>query len=175
MPFAIGDWVKIGNVEGSVEEINLRSTRLRTSEDSIITLPNSNLIKASVENLGARRHHRVKTMLSVSATLSSSRLQELIDELRNIIGTHPKTRKTGFQVEVYEFTFTEVRILLNFFLNAATYTEELRYRGELLIAFKRAAEEMGIETLSAPAPPEPETEAIPKTPAEEDPASRSSE
>src|SRR5213075_891075 len=58
MPFALGDWVKIDKVEGVVEEINLRSTRIRTFEDSLITLPNSNLIKASVENFGARRFRR---------------------------------------------------------------------------------------------------------------------
>lgn len=152
MPFAIGDWVKIGAVEGSVEEINLRSTRIRTSEDSIVTLPNSNLIRASVENLGARRHHRVKTILSVSAQLSTQRIDALAERIRLVIEEHPKTRKTGYQVEVYDFTYTEVRIMINFFVNADSYSEELRYRGELLLQIKRAAEEMGIESLTAPAP-----------------------
>jgi MscS family membrane protein len=163
MPFAIGDWVRIGAVEGSVEEINLRSTRIRTSEDSVITLPNSNLIRASVENLGARRHHRVKTTFSVSAQLPAERISALVDKLRETIKNHPKTRKTGFQVEVYEFTFTEVQIMVNFFINASNYTEELRHRGELLLEFKRAAEEMGIESLSAPAPAEEPREAVPPT------------
>jgi len=58
MPFAIGDWVKVNGQEGMVEQINLRSTRIRTVEDSILTMPNSNFIKASVENLGQRRSRR---------------------------------------------------------------------------------------------------------------------
>ncbi len=48
MPFSLGEWIKVGNIEGVVEEINLRSTRLRTFEDSVITLPNANIIKAAV-------------------------------------------------------------------------------------------------------------------------------
>lgn len=163
MPFAIGDWVKIGAVEGAVEEINLRSTRIRTSEDSLITLPNSNLIRASVENLGARRFRRVKTMLSISSQLSSERIQRLVDQLRKIIAEHPHTRPTGYQVDIYEFTMTEIHILLNFFIKANNYTEELSYRGELLMAFKRAAEELGIESLTSNPPPAAAPESIPET------------
>jgi MscS family membrane protein len=129
----------------------------------VVTLPNSNLIRASVENLGARRHHRVRTTFSVSAQLPAERLAALVERIRQVIKDHPKTRKSGFQVEVYEFTFTEVHILVNFFIIASNYTEELKHRGSLLLEFKKAAEEMGIETLSAPAPVEKDSEAIPKT------------
>jgi MscS family membrane protein len=58
MPFAIGDMVKIDKIEGIVEEINLRSTRIRTYENTLINLPNANLIRAAVENVSARQYRR---------------------------------------------------------------------------------------------------------------------
>ena len=58
-PFQVGDWIKTGDVEGTVEEVGFRSTRIRTFYNSLITLPNANLIKASVDNLGARITHHL--------------------------------------------------------------------------------------------------------------------
>jgi MscS family membrane protein len=171
MPFAIGDFVKIGEVEGVVEEINLRSTRIRTMEDSVVTLPNSNLIRAAVDNLGARRHNRVRTVVAVNAQLPAEQVRALIERMRQIILDHPKTRKYGFQVAVRDMTVNEVQIGVNCYVEAATTTEEMERRGELLLRFKEAAESMGIETLPtvtpvalrrAPATPEsPEEQAAP--------------
>ncbi|MEN8151523.1 MAG: mechanosensitive ion channel domain-containing protein, partial [Planctomycetota bacterium] len=65
-PFAVGDWVRIGGEEGTVVEVGFRSTRVRTFYNSLITIPNGNLISATVDNMGARRYRRVKTMLSLT-------------------------------------------------------------------------------------------------------------
>jgi MscS family membrane protein len=65
-PFHIGDWVIIGDVEGSVEEVGFRSTRIRTFYNSLVTLPNSNLTTTTIDNMGARRYRRMKAMLGLT-------------------------------------------------------------------------------------------------------------
>jgi len=65
-PFRIGDWVKIdGNIEGMVEEVGLRSCRIRTFHNSLITIPNGMLTNAHIDNLGMRQYRRLSIMISV--------------------------------------------------------------------------------------------------------------
>ena len=64
-PFGIGDWVVIGDQEGTVEEIGFRSTRLRTFYNSKITIPNAKLVNTAIDNLGDRRYRRLKCMIAV--------------------------------------------------------------------------------------------------------------
>jgi MscS family membrane protein len=57
--FSVGDWIVVGDIEGTVEDISFRSTRIRTFYNSLITLPNANLITSSVDNFGKRRYRRM--------------------------------------------------------------------------------------------------------------------
>ncbi|MCM8525646.1 MAG: mechanosensitive ion channel family protein, partial [Lentisphaeraceae bacterium] len=60
-PFEVGDWVVINGVEGTVEQIGLRSSRIRTFYCSQVNVPNSTLIQATVDNYGRRNFRRIKT------------------------------------------------------------------------------------------------------------------
>ena len=64
-PFDVGDWVVVEGIEGVVAEVGFRSTKILTFYNSIVTLPNSNLINASVDNYGAREFRRWSTRLGV--------------------------------------------------------------------------------------------------------------
>ena len=64
-PFNVGDWIRIGDQEGTVTEVGFRSTRIRTFYDSIITVPNSRLINTAVDNMGGRRYRRWSTTLGL--------------------------------------------------------------------------------------------------------------
>ena len=56
--FTVGDWIKVDDQEGSVEALGFRSTRIRTFYNSLVTVPNSKFITATVDNMGARRFRR---------------------------------------------------------------------------------------------------------------------
>lgn len=65
-PFKIGDHILLDNKEGIVEEIGFRSTRIRTWEDSIVSIPNSVVANADIENMGVRRWRRNVIILSLT-------------------------------------------------------------------------------------------------------------
>ncbi|MFP6596099.1 MAG: mechanosensitive ion channel domain-containing protein, partial [Candidatus Hydrogenedentota bacterium] len=65
-PFQIGDWVQVGDVDGSVESVGIRSTRVRTFYNSIVTVPNAILTTAIIDNYGARRFRRYKTNIGIT-------------------------------------------------------------------------------------------------------------
>ena len=58
-PFTVGDVVTVGSVTGSVEKVGFRSTRIRTFDKSVVTVPNKNLVDAELDNLGLRPVRRV--------------------------------------------------------------------------------------------------------------------
>ncbi|HRJ25965.1 MAG TPA: mechanosensitive ion channel [Fimbriimonadaceae bacterium] len=153
MPFAIGDWVKIGDVEGIVEEINLRSTRIRTFADSLVSLPNSNLIKASVENLGRRRYRR--TVVELVMTNSNppeqvesflSKARESLKQRSTLVQEKSTLRLTGLQDGHYVAT-----ILL--FLDVPDLATEQAEREAILLEILQMAHQQQLDLGRAPAPP----------------------
>ena len=152
MPFALGDWVKIDKVEGIVEEINLRSTKVRTFEDSMITLPNSNLIKAAVENYGARRYRRQRFLVRVSNANKADRLEQFVQEIREYLDQVEAAVKGRTIVEVNELGEGSTGILVQCFLEANSFRDEARERGNLILAIFRAAEKSRVAINGAPMP-----------------------
>jgi len=144
-PFQVGDWVVVGDVEGTVEEMGFRSTRIRTFYNSLITLPNSNLIKASVDNLGARRFRRWSTRLGVAYNTPPERVDAFCDGIRELIERHPYTRKDYFHVYFNGFGAASLEILLYVFFETPDWATELRERHRLAVDILRLAHELGVE------------------------------
>lgn len=151
MPFALGDWVKIDKVEGIVEQINLRSTKIRTFEDSVITLPNSNLIKASVENFGARRYRRQKFMLKFMHGAPPERVEELCVRLKEYIQAQPGIVKDKTVVELNEVTEGWIGILVICFLDVGASLDELKMRSRLMAETLRLSQGLGLNFTATPA------------------------
>ena len=66
-PFKRGDWISSGDIDGSVEHVGIRSTRVRTAQDSVMVVPNGKLANSTINNLGTRRHRLLKTQFIVTA------------------------------------------------------------------------------------------------------------
>jgi MscS family membrane protein len=144
MPFALGDWVKIDKVEGIVEQINLRSTKIRTFDDSLITLPNSNLIKAAVENYGARRYRRQRFQVRVSYVNDAATLEHFMEIVRAYLEKVPNVVPARNIVEIYDMTEVSVGILVQCFFEADSFQEEAQLRGQLILAIFNAQKESGV-------------------------------
>ncbi len=131
MPFAIGDWVKIDKVEGIVEEINLRSTRIRTFEDTVINLPNANLIRAAVENVSSRRYRRQKFNLRAAYDTPPEKLNALCNDLRDYLKSDEKVDPERIIVNLSEMDDTGISVLVQCHFEAASQAEELEIRHRL--------------------------------------------
>ncbi len=145
MPFGVGDWIKVGDIEGTVEEINLRSTRIRTFEDSLITLPNSNFIKAAVENLGQRRSRRVRTTLVLEPPTPAADLAGFCDALRTHLGAMPESIEDSVFVSVYDIKETGVHIQIAVRFEVNSYAEEVACRQAILLEAVRLLETHNLE------------------------------
>jgi len=144
-PFSIGDWVVIGDIEGSVEEVGFRSTRVRTFYNSLVTMPNSILTTTKIDNMGARRYRRMKTMLAVTYDTSPERIDAFCEGIRKIIQMHPYMRKDMYQVYFNEYGAASLDILVYVFWATPDWNTELRERHRFLLDVLRLARQLEIE------------------------------
>jgi MscS family membrane protein len=143
--FHVGDWVVIGDVEGTVEEVGLRSTRIRTFYNSTIILPNSTLITASIDNMGKRKYRRFKCKLSVTYQTPPDKIEAFCEALRELVRLHSYMRKDYYQVYLTDLAASSLEILVYVFWEAPDWSTELRERHRFLIDVLKIAEVLEIE------------------------------
>jgi MscS family membrane protein len=152
MPFAIGDWVRIDKTEGIVEEINLRSTRIRTFEDTVITLPNANLIRASVENVSGRRSRRQQLTIRVSYDTPVAALDAFCQDLRKWLDAQPKVVREKSIVDISELNEPSLGVLVQCHFEAKTQAEELDLRHKLAVEILRLRDKHHVLFAAHPRP-----------------------
>ncbi|HIC47779.1 MAG TPA: mechanosensitive ion channel family protein [Methylophaga aminisulfidivorans] len=144
-PFHIGDWVVIGDIEGMVEEVGFRSTRIRTFYNSLVTMPNSILTTTKIDNMGARRYRRMSTKLSVTYDTSPEKIEAFCEGIRKIIQMHPYMRKDYYQVYFNEYAADSLQILVYVFWATPDWNTELRERHRFLLDVLRLARQLEVE------------------------------
>ena len=143
-PFQIGDWINFSGVDGSVEEVGFRSTRVRTFANSLVYVPNGKLMDMVINNYGLRQYRRYSTKISLTYDTPPLLINKFIDGLRNIIMDHPATRKDYFEVHLNEMSAHSLDILFYIFFDVDSWTKELEAKHELLIATLELAETLGV-------------------------------
>lgn len=144
-PFQEGDFVKFNNIEGTVEHIGLRCTRLRTPMNSLVSVPNSQLISNIVDNLGARKYRLLRMTLDFTYATSQEQLNSFCRELRALIEAHPDSRKDNYQVRFSEFGAYSLKVFVNVYFASIDYTQELRLKEEFLYKIWDIAEQLKME------------------------------
>ena len=144
-PFRIGHWIKMGDVEGTVESVGFRTTRIRTFYESLISVPSSLLVTSTVDNMGERRFRRVKTTISITYDTRRETLHAFVEALRELIAAHPHTRHDNYHVCLEEFGDSGLQILLYFYLDVPDWATELRQREDVLLRVMECAERLGVK------------------------------
>jgi len=145
MPFQIGDWVISNGIEGTVEEISLRSTTLRTFHDSTILVPNSKFISNPIENMGRRRYRRLKTTIGITYDATADQIESFVTKLRTYILDHPNTWDDKINIALNDFGPSSLNILLVVFIDAKDFDQELLIREELLLGVMLIAHEANVD------------------------------
>lgn len=144
-PFVVGDWVIIDDIEGTVENIGFRSTRIRTFYNSLITLPNSRLITAHVDNMGRRSYRRFRCHLGVTYETPADKVDAFCQGIRQLVLDHPQTRKDYFHVYFNEYAAYSLNILVYIFFRVDDWGVELQARHDFLLQVLKLAEKMDVE------------------------------
>lgn len=144
-PFQVGDWVVIdGDVEGVVEEVGFRTTRIRTFYNSVLSVPNGKVAMARVDNMGLRRYRRLKTTIGVTYDTPRDTLDTFVDRIRTLFQDDPAVWDGALEVHFHSFGPSSLDILIYSFLDVPSWTAELENRHRLFSEIMGIAEELGV-------------------------------
>jgi MscS family membrane protein len=145
-PFKVGDWISIpGSIEGVVATVGLRSTRIRTAYDSLITVPNATLIRSHVDNYGERRYRRWRTTIGIQYDTPPAKMEAFCAGIRELVRLHPYTRKDFYSVHMNDFGPSSLDILLNVFFEVPDWVTEQRERHRLFVDIVKLANQLGVQ------------------------------
>jgi len=135
-PFQIGDWIVADKIDGTVEEVGFRSTRIRTFYNSLITVPNGRLADMVIDNMGARIYRRFVIRLSVTYDTPPELLEAYVQGLRDLVTAHPDTRKDYFHVYVNDLSSSAIEILFYVFFKPRLCIRKIKWLVILLYDIK---------------------------------------
>jgi MscS family membrane protein len=143
-PFRIGHYIRVGGAEGTVQDVGFRSTRIRTQDNSLISIPNNSVVNATVENLSLRAMRRQRFFVQVTYDTARDKVEELVASINRLILDHPLTNKTNFQVRFNNFSESSLDILVMFYFDVQDYSVELREREAILLQTMDLMNEIGV-------------------------------
>lgn len=109
-PFKIGHFVKIGGITGTVESVGLRSTRLRTLDRTLVTVPNGRVISEVVENYSQRDRFKYETTIGLLYSSTAAQLAFVIDEIKKMLLGDPRVYSDGVRVRLARFAASSIDI-----------------------------------------------------------------
>jgi len=142
--FRVGDLVKIVANEGVFESVALRTTRTRGLEDSLLTMPNSDLTTAHLINFGTRCFRRFWTQLNVPFSTHSDLLAEFRDGFLGLIRQNPATWQEKHEVDLNDLGSSGLTILGQVFFDVSDGHAWLIARDDLILEVLRLANRLGL-------------------------------
>jgi MscS family membrane protein len=140
-PFREGDFIKVDDVSGTVESIGLRSTRIRTLDRTIITMPNGKLADARVESISARDRIRFVGSIGLVRNTSASAVKYILKGAERVMRDHPKVWPDGIVARLAEIKDVALTIELTCWFQTSDFGEFQSIRHEVLLAVMKMIEE----------------------------------
>jgi MscS family membrane protein len=144
----VGDLCKFGDRTGTVEDIGLRSTRVRTEERTLLAIPNGTVATINVENLSRRDKILFRTVLALHAETPQQHVSSVILEIRRVLSDHPKIEAHTIRVRLMEITANAINIELFSYVLTKTFDEFAAVREEVLLRIMNLVEDSGVNLAS---------------------------
>ncbi|HEY7428346.1 MAG TPA: mechanosensitive ion channel domain-containing protein [Gemmataceae bacterium] len=143
--FKIGDRINVGGKEGVVEQVGFRSTRLRTADDSLLTIPNAVIAASAIDNMGVRVYRRFSITVAMSPDTPLRRLLELRDRLQSWLGDQRLVVRDKVEARIQQVADLGVGLSLSLFLDSGDPADETCFRESVSGEILRLAEALGVE------------------------------
>lgn len=143
-PLREGDFVRTdGGVTGTVEAVGLRSTRIRTLDRTIVSMPNGRLADSNIETFGLRDRCRLYTMLGVHYATTSAQLRVIIARLEERLRAHPQTYRDDIGVKLVKLGDSAFEIEIQAWFDSSDYNAFRDWRQDMLLSFVEVIEQAG--------------------------------
>jgi MscS family membrane protein len=145
----VGDVCKFGDRTGTVEDIGLRSTRVRTEERTLLAIPNGTVATINVENLSRRDKMLFKTVLGLHPNSSADHLHYVLSEIRRVLENHSKIETQTIRVRLIELAPSAINVELVCYVLTLNFDEFAAIREDLLLRIMNLVEDSGTSLATA--------------------------
>ncbi len=139
----VGDVCRFGDRTGVVEDIGLRSTRVRTDERTLLAIPNGTVATINVENLSRRDKILFTTKLGLRSESKSDHVRYVLAEIRRLLYSHPKVESASVRVRLIDIAGTALTLEVFSYILTRDYNEYAAVREDLLLRMLDIVEDSG--------------------------------
>lgn len=132
-PIRVGDYCRINDIKGNVEQIGMRSTKVRTGERTVVTIPNGLLSATNIENYAFRDRFLFNSVLDLRCETTPDQIRYLLVEILGILYAHPMVNSEDARVRFIGFGASSIRIEINCYIQVVNFDTSLEVREDLLL------------------------------------------
>ena len=141
----IGEWIKIDGVEGVVEDIGMRTTKIRSFKKSLITLPNQMLANSPIENFSRRGIRRIKMNIGLTYDASSQQIEKVIMDIKTMLRNHKGiAQNETMMVNFTSFDDSSLGILIYTFSKTSNWEKYLAIKEEVNLNIMKIVEDNNV-------------------------------
>lgn len=144
-PFIIGDWIEVGNYQGTVVDITFRSVRIKAVNNTVITIPNSIITSDYVVNWNRLNSRRFDCTLNLHLDTQTEKIRKIIKEIKLTLQNNPDVIKETIQVYLDEISSYSADVKIFLYINVSDYTGYMRIKENILCSLLFLAEKENIE------------------------------
>ena len=138
----IGEWIKVDGVEGTVEDIGMRSTKIRSFAKSLITVPNQIMANNPIENFSRRGIRRIKMRIGLTYSTNAKQINTIVQEIKYMLESHEDiSHKDTLLVNFESFGDSSLNIFVYTFTSTANWAKYLDIREDIQLQIMRIVEE----------------------------------
>jgi len=138
----IGEWIKVGDTEGVVEAIGMRTTKIRSFEKSLITVPNQLVANTPIENYSRRGIRRIKLRIGLTYGTTSTQVSKIVEEIKTMLHSHENiSSKDTLLVNFESFGDSALNIFIYTFTSTANWEKYLDIREDIHYKIMKIVEE----------------------------------
>ena len=140
----VGEWVKIGSVEGVVEDVGMRTTKIRSFQKSLITVPNQVVANSPIENFSRRGIRRIKMRIGLTYDTNSQQIENITQDIRGMLKAHPGiSQKDTTLVNFDSFGDSALSIFIYTFTHTSVWARYLEILEDINIKIMHIVEKNG--------------------------------
>ncbi|WP_241233536.1 mechanosensitive ion channel family protein [Altericroceibacterium xinjiangense] len=143
-PIEVGDFCRVGDVLGTVEDIGMRSTRIRTLDRTVVTIPNGDFSSRQIENYARRDRFLFNPIVGLEYGITPAQLRQGVKIIEQILEEHPIVSEDAPRATLKEFGPSSLDIEVFAYIEVVDYAESLKFRQELLMMIFERLDEAGL-------------------------------
>jgi len=141
----IGDYMKVGELEGTVEHIGLRSTRIRTPNRTVVTIPNSQIANMSLETFSARDKFWFHPVIGLRYETTQDQMRLVLDGVRDLLECHERVERTSVRVRFLRLGAFSLDVDVFAYVHARDWAHFLEIQESLLLGITTVIHAVGTE------------------------------